>query len=298
MRSLCRLLLQRSDRHPIARIDDEDLKGFDPGLVRRFLQQGLLIRQEWPADGDGMVFQQVEGGFAALSIDGEHETVSLAPDALRQFEIDFVGIGAQIRASSQLTGAPVEALGPRVIWLGAMGTGSRRREFYLVRALRARNALDVALAVKGRSAARGLVLITPTERDLPNSVLKQLGAEAIEMIAAADALDEHATEPFTLTLPTAFSSTTPEPGDEERLVIDAEGMRATFDGVGLDLRRREFAVLKLLAIELTGENGIVRRDLISATIREVTRNEDANEEQVDKAISLLRKALGAAARAT
>jgi DNA-binding winged helix-turn-helix (wHTH) protein len=73
-------------------------------------------------------------------------------------------------------------------------------------------------------------------------------------------------------------------------------MRAVFDGHDVDLRPREFNVLKLLAIELTGQNGFVLRETISETVREVTRNRETNEEQVDKSINLIRDALAKAGR--
>ena len=69
-----------------------------------------------------------------------------------------------------------------------------------------------------------------------------------------------------------------------------------FDGRDVDLRPREFHVLKLLAIETTGQNGFVSRAIISETIREVTGNQETNEEQVDKSINLIRDALAKAGR--
>lgn len=290
--ALCRLLLQRSDRHPIGSIDGGDLAAFDPQAVYHFIRAGLLVQRENLTDAGDVVFQSVGGRTVGVSVVGDGETAVVPEKALQQFEIDFRRLCEAIRKANKLEGR-IQAIDASVVCLGGLGKGSRRREFYVVRALQARNAINVALAVKGRAAGGAVVVLTPTDRQLPGDVIKRLAADQITLAAIAEILKEDAGDPFTLVLPQTAIATSPT-ADNQRLVIDTQGTRATFDGQDVTLRPREFHVLSLLAIELTDQNGFVSRDRISATIREVTKNDDANEEQVEKSVSLLRNALAAA----
>lgn len=290
--ALCRLLLRRSDRRPIACVDGGDLAAFDPKLVREFIRAGLLIEREKLTEVGDYVFQSVGERVVAVSVDGDGETVIAPADALQQFDLDFLRLCEAVRKDNRLEGR-IQAIDARVVCLGGLGKGSRRREFYVVRALQARNATDIAFAVKGR-AGGPIVILTPTDRQLPNDVIRRLALEQVTIAAISEILKEDAEEPFTLALPQAAIAAACVPGDE-RLVIDVQGARATFDGQEVELRLREFHVLSLLAIELTEQNGFVLRDRISATIREITKNDDANEEQVEKSVSLLRNALATAA---
>lgn len=293
---LCRLLLQRSDRHPIACVNGDDLAKFDSQTVRWFIGRGLLKERELLVEAGQISFQVTGDQIAAFSLDGDEETTLVARSTLRQFDIDFHAVCEQIRLAAKLEGRKVEVINPRIFWLGALGKGSRRREFYVVRALHARSATDTALSIKGRASATSVVILTPTERNLPNDLLKRLAADGISIVAISEMLEEDGTtEPFSLSLQTP-TATDRAPRKQERLVIDAQGMRAVFDGYDVDLRPREFNVLKLLAIELTGQNGFVLRETISETIREVTGNQETNEEQVDKSINLIRDALAKAGR--
>lgn len=289
--ALCRLLLRRSDRHPIACVDGGDLAAFDPKLVRQFIRAGLLVEREKLTEVGDCVFQSVGERVVAVSVDGDGETVIAPVDALQQFDLDFLRLCEAVRKANRLEGR-IQAIDARVVCLGGLGKGSRRREFYVVRALQSRNAIDIALAVKGRGGGP-VVILTPTDRQLPNDVVRRLAADQITIAAISEILKEDAEEPFTLVLPQATIAAASISGDE-RLVIDVQGARATFDGQEVELRPREFHVLSLLAIELTEQNGFVSRDRISATIREITKNDDANEEQVEKSVSLLRNAVAKA----
>jgi DNA-binding winged helix-turn-helix (wHTH) protein len=290
--ALCRLLLRRSDRHPIACIDAGDLASFDPRIVREFVRAGLLVEREKLTDAGDVVFQSVGDRTVGVSVDDDGETIVVPEKALQQFDLDFLRLCEAVRKDNRLEGR-IQAIDARVVCLGGLGKGSRRREFYGVRALQARNATDIALAVKGR-AGGPIVILTPTERLLPNDVIRRLAADQITIAAMSEILKEDAEEPFALALPQTKFAAASISGDE-RLVIDAQGARATFDGQEVELRPREFGVLTLLAIELTGQNGFVSRDRISETIREMTKN-DPNEEQIDKSINLIRAALANAAR--
>jgi DNA-binding winged helix-turn-helix (wHTH) protein len=291
--ALCRLLLQRSDRHPIASIDADDLARFDAKDVRQCIRAGLLVEREKLTDTGSVAFQDVGGRIVGVSIDGDDQTMLAPAGALQQFDVGFLRLCEAIRKSNKLEGR-IQAIGARAACLGGLGKGSRRREFYVVRALNAQNVVDTALAVKGR-AAGPVVILTPTDRQLPNDIVRRLAADQIAIAAISEILKEDAGEPFTLAFPQMTTATTSTPCNE-RLVVDVQGSRATFDGQEIGLRPREFHVLTLLAIELTEQNGFVSRDRVSATIRDVTGNIDANEEQVDKSVNLLRSALAKAGR--
>jgi DNA-binding response OmpR family regulator len=290
--ALSRLLLQRSDRHPIACVNGEDLAEFAATVVRQFELLRILIERAKPTDLDTVVFQPVGDLVAAVSLDGEDETIFVGDSTVQQYDIDFIALCRQLRAANRFEGAPVEKISSKVVWLGALGSGSRRQEFYVARNLRAQNALEVALGIKARSSG-ALTILTPTERNLSHDVLKRLSADQITIATIADTLRNDSRALLTLSLPQ--SRTASARSATSRLNIDVEGHRAIFDEREVTLARREFNVLVLLANELTDQNGIVSRERISETIREVTGNKDVNEEQVDIVISRLRGALGKAA---
>jgi DNA-binding response OmpR family regulator len=290
---LTRLLLQRSDRHPPGCIDGSDLGSIDPAAVNWFIRLRLLVEREQPTEADGGILQNVGDRWVSASADGEVETRPIDANALKQFDIDLLELCRQLRGANGWHGSPVERFGPRAFWLGAIGTGSRRRAFVLVRAMRDENAIDTALAVRGRADVGSVVILTPTERNLSTGVAKRLAAERVQVLPIAEMVDENAAEPLALRIPPAVNSTA-DVGGEERLVVDVQGGRAWFDGKEVDVRAREFAVLTLLAIELTDQDGFVTRDAIYAGLRSATGSENVQEEQIEKSVSLVRAALAKA----
>jgi DNA-binding response OmpR family regulator len=290
---LARLLLQRSDRHPPGCIDGGDLVPVDLAAVDGFVRLRLLVEREPPAEADGGMLQKAGDRWISTSVDGDTETRPIDANALKQFDIDLLELCRQLRRANGWQGSSVERLGPRAFWLGAIGTGSRRRVFVLVLAMRDENAVDTALAIRGRADAGNVAILTPTERNLSTGVLKRLAAERVQVLPITEMLDDDAVEPLTLRIPRALSSAA-DASAEERLVVDVQGTRAWFDGKDVDVRAREFAVLTLLAIELMDQDGFVTRDAIFSSQREATGNEDAQEEQIEKSVSLLRAALAKA----
>ena len=286
---LSRLLLQRSDRHPIACIDAEDLAAFDRKDTLLCLTLGVITERAPLQDDGERVLQVIGDRMVAVTPNGDDPPISASPLAQRLHDIRFQRICDVIRRANGLGGRGVEVLNDRAVRLGSLGKGSRRRDFYMARALRDRNALDVCLSIKARAGDCEVVIFTPTERNLSKDIIRRLSAERISMFAADDLLKKDAAEPFLLTLPLpAFMTETAD--GQERLVIDIEGHRANFEGVELVVAPREFEVLVLLANELKTQNGFVPRETISDAIRTSTGSIDANEEQVDKAVSRLRKA--------
>jgi DNA-binding winged helix-turn-helix (wHTH) protein len=196
------------------------------------------------------------------------------------------------RASSVLAGRPVEPVGVSAFWLGAIGTGSRRLEYFLARRLRAKTAVDIAFALKAHAGGLPIVVLTPTERDLPVAVRRQLDGADITLAAIDELLDANASEPLAIKIPTPVSKT--HRSSNTRLDVDVEGASARCDGKLLSLPRREFQVLVRLVNERTNEDGWVSRDVVADALRAATASDDRNDEQIDKVVSNLRRALRSA----
>jgi hypothetical protein len=290
---LTRLLLQRSDRHPPGCIDAGDLASIEQAAVDWFIRLRLLVERERLTEADGGIVQNVGDRWISTGVDGDVETRPVDANALKQFDIGLLELCRQLRRANGWQGSSVERLGPRAFWLGAIGTGSRRRAFVLVRAMRDENAVDTALAIRARADVGSVAILTPTERNLSTSVSRRLAVERVQVLPIAEMLDENTAEPLALRIPSVVNFAE-DAGGEERLVVDVQGTRAWFDGKEVDVRAREFAVLALLAIELTDQDGFVTRDAIFSSQREATGNEDAQEEQIEKSVSLLRAALAKA----
>ena len=289
--ALSRLLLRRSDRHPAAAIGGHELGDFPENVVREFLALGLLEEQEPLRDADDTVFLTAGDGTHGISIDGGAAPGAVDPSALKIFRVNQLALASRIRIALGLAGAPAEYVGGRTVWLGGLGTGSRRREFFMTPALNAQTAVERGLMLKARAGGVTIVLFTPTERPLPRASVRQLKLEDVGVEALEPLLIEGADEPLRFDF-SGITTTCAGVTAATRLVVDHHGMRATFDGVDLDLRPREHSVLALLVNELRGENGFVRRELIVDTIHKTTGNTGTNEEQVNSVISRIRKAFG------
>lgn len=289
---LTRLLLQRSDRHPIGRLDGNDQKTSDAAVFLRFLNLGLLTEEAQLSDADGIMFETIGGRVWGFCADGTGNADALTPDDLRQFEINMTAVCRQIRKANGIEGPPVEVLGPFAMRIGAVGSGSRRRQYFMVRALRPKNALDLAYTIRGHADEGAIVILTPTERNLPGNVIRLLRATQIEILSIDAHLDESAAEPLVLHL-----LRTPQgiPVDEPELFIDTGGNRVCFHGADVSLTPRELSVLVVLANEAAHDAGVVNQHVLLDCLRGSDDNEEALPEQLQKVISLLRTALTSAA---
>lgn len=291
--SLSRLLLQRSDQHPIRIIDGADLRDHLPEIVRQFLTLGILVERETPSDADGFAIQHSRGRVFAVNLDGDGITTEIDPACTRQYDIDMMALCRQLRrASKALEGRPVEPVSTSAFWLGAIGTGSRRVEYFVARRLRPATALDVVFALKAQADGLPIVVLTPTERDLSGAVRRQLDASDITIVAIEGLLEANASEPLTIKIPTPASKaagSTPA-----RLTVDVQGASARFDGALLSLPRREFQVLVRLANERVDQDGWINRDTLADALRVATNSDDRNDEQIEKVISNLRATLRSA----
>lgn len=213
-------------------------------------------------------------------------------DDLRQFRIDLVALCWQIRKANNMQGPSVEPVGRCTFRLGAIGTGIRRRQYFLARALRAKNASDIAHAIRGQADDGTIVILTPTERDLSSSVIRLLRSSEIEIMSINTHLDGSAAEPFTLQL-----LRTPDnvPTDEPVLSIDTNGHRVHFHGVDVRLTPREFSVLVVLANEASQEAGVVSHHVLRDCLSRADRDDEPFPEQLEKVISNIRSALTSAA---
>src|SRR5690606_18214089 len=126
------------------------------------------------------------------------------------------------RKANSMQGRPVDKLGSSTFWIGAIGTGSRRRQFFLARALREKNALQLAYAIRGQADEGAIVILTPTERNLSSGAIRLLQAAQIEIIAIEDHIDTDAVEPFKLRL-LSMSMIDAVPTQTPSLIIDTGG---------------------------------------------------------------------------
>lgn len=287
-------LLRQSDWHPIRTITGEDLAEFDPKVVREFEQNGLVVQLRDLRDADGVVFGVNEDvaeddcacAWASSIADGEVARVS--PLALKRYRIEFEAVAAYLRRRLELVGPPIEEVNPRIRFLGALGSGGRRKEVYLVRCLRAEQALQPLLSVRAHAGETcAIIVLALGSPELPRSVMRQIGD--MQILALQDLISARESVPLAVCLPLAQGSESPEP-ETARLVIDVGGSRATLDGGDLDVERRDFATLTVLANEASADGGFVTREAIWAAMRGATQRE-ANDEQVTGSISRLRRAL-------
>lgn len=276
-----RHLLPLSDRHPPWSVGLADLGG-DRDLLRDLIANGLLVERSRVHCIDNVDVIDIGGDLYLVSADGDDEPERVHADDLRAFEIDVLGIARNIREVFGLDGPDVESVTPRLTFLGSRGQRARREAVYLSRGMSPKGALhDVALA-KGHDQAPRHTILTPTGRNLPTAVLRQIEAQDARVID----LDEHLDATLAPDLP--LWSTTEETA---RLNVDVGGMTARLDGRGLKLTRRGTAVLVELAGEAATEGGFVSLDRISDALESVTGHGDRQDEQISKVISDLRKEL-------
>ena len=285
-------LLRQSDWHPIRTISGEDLAEFDPKIVREFEQTGLIVPLRDLRDADEVVFSVDEDiadedcAWASSAADGE--VVRVSQRALKRYRIEFDAVAAHLRRRLELVGPPIEEVNPRIRFLGASGAGGRRKEVYLVRCLRAEQALQPLLSVRAHAGETCAVIVLALGGlEVPRWVTRQIGDMSI--LALQDLINSREPVPLAVRLPLAQGSETPVP-ETARLVIDVGGSRATLDGADLDVERRDFATLTVLANEARADGGFVTREAIWAAMHGATRRE-ANDEQVTGSISRLRRAL-------
>lgn len=281
---LSRLLLRQLDRHPIRALPEAELAPFGDAFTA-FRQAGML-RYRRPED-DLDLCRTGFGDNGELVIEG------ITSGGHRWLDIDFGVVGAQMRRATGLVGPPLERLSNRVLHLGRPPGDVHRRAFYLVRLFGNANALDIALALKGRSSGIRPVIVTPVARDLALDVGRRLELEGIPVVAAIGLLDEEAVVPLALRLAGAGI---PEQRPPDALEIDEHAGTALFHRKALDLEPRHFRVLIALAREASTDRGIVPAD---ALLEELAKSKDQDrqpqQEQVAVSISRIRAALRTAA---
>lgn len=284
---LSQLLLRQLDRHPIRALAEAELVSFGDAFAG--FRQASLLRYRRPEDDlDLCRTDFAENG--ALVVEG------VTTSGHRWLDIDFGALGAQARRAGGLAGPPFESLSDRVIHLGQLLGDVHRRVFYLVRLLSDANALNIALALKGRSSGARPVIVTPVQRALGLDVGRRLELEGIPVVAAINLLDEHAAVPIALRLADAGL---PAQRPPDALEIDEHVGKALFHRQPLDLEPRHFRVLVALAREASTDCGIVPADaLLEALADGKDQDQQPQPEQVAVAVSRIRAVLRAAAGAS
>lgn len=282
---LSRLLLQQSDRHPIRHLTDDLLADQDPEAIDGFVHRGLLVPTRMRSSED-LVVHRDNGGVDVATRPGSFEVESLGLDETRIFEIDFLALCRCLRNEIGLAGPPCDEIARGVVYLGAEGKRARRRQVYLIRMLTPRRAREALLAVRAHAEDEAILVLTPTQRELPRATTRQADDPPI---ASVTALLRAGGAPFAIRLPASPPSKRSSAG-AIRLTVDVDGGVARLDGKDVRLQPRDFAALQLLAVEGHGLGGFVGRDQIGGALRAAT-GRDGNEEQIEKAISRIRSAL-------
>jgi hypothetical protein len=281
---LSQLLLRQLDRHPIRALTEADLVPFADALAA--CRQANMLR-----------YRRSEDDLDLCSIDftdsGDVALEGITPGGHRWLDIDFEAVGAQARRAAGLTGPPLEKLSDHIIHLGQFANDIHRRTFYLVRLLTDTNALNVALALKGRSSKSHPVILTPTRRELALGVSRRLELEGIPVVAAIELLAEKAATPIALRLAEVGLS---DQRPADALEVNDYAKTSLFHGQPLNLEPRHFRVLVALAREASTDCGFVPADVL---LQELADGRDPDEqpqqEQVAVAISRIRAELRAAA---
>jgi DNA-binding response OmpR family regulator len=290
--SSLRLLL----RHPVGGLDGIEFETLEPALAQHLLSMGILEERLPLSAVDGRPTQLFGDRAVALSAFGDALSIALDPRRLRRFAIDVDQLCHAVRQANRLTGPPVERLSARIHLLGDReGSGPRRRVF-LIRVLRADNALASVSTVRARAEGTRLAILTPTQRPLSPDCLRQVRAEGAAVIAMPQILASEPKASFRLRLPTSLLGEQPGAATA-RLSVDRPCQRVVLDGCDVPLARREFLVLVELARQAAGTGGIVSRERILDIIAENSAMEDdePQEEQIDICISRIRAALAKAA---
>lgn len=296
---LIRLLLRRSDLHPVGALDGRDLTGTDGSIVDRLLEAGILVERARLETADDLEVQVVDGTPIGFSPDGQELGAEIDPEMLRQFEIDVPALCRALRRANELSGPPVERLSPFLYFLGEQRAGGRRRSVFLARLLRDDNALEVVAAIRARASNRPLVILTPTAPALRLETAQRIAADGVALADISESLDAGAPDELTITLPSAATAQ----ADNEataRLTIDTTGHIVLLDGFEVTLAVREFNLLVTLANEAATEGGFVDHDTLYAALDGAGTGSGvtANDEQIAKSVSLLRAALSDAAGIT
>lgn len=293
---LIRLLLQRSDLHPVGALDGRDLAGIDRSIVDRLLRAGILVERARLEAADDLEVQMIDGTPIGFSADGRELGAEIDPEMLRQLEIDVLALCRALRRANGLSGPHVERLSPFLYFLGEQRASARRRSVFLARLLHDGNAFEVIAAVRARASGRPLVILTPTAPALRLETARRIAADGVALADISESLDASAPDHLTITFP---SAATAQAGNDAtvRLLIDTTGHIVRLDGVEVTLAVREFNLLVALANEAATEGGIVDHDTLYAAIDGAGTGSGlgANDEQIAKSVSLLRAALSDAA---
>jgi DNA-binding winged helix-turn-helix (wHTH) protein len=294
--NLIRLLLRRSDRHPVATLDGLDLADHGAGSVDRLIEACILIECAPLELVDGMPVRMADGGAFVSCPSGRNLSEEVDPRTLRQFEIDMNRLCVEIRRANGFTGAPVERLSHRLFHLGDFEAGGRSRPVFLARLLRDDNALDTVLALRGRSDGKDIVLLVPTNPELTLETSRRVACEGVTLVAMTESLRPNGQEPLALTIPPAPRGLEQDRPDA-RLIVNATGGTVRFEGREISLARREFDLLVALANEAAIGGGFVDHDALYAAIQGSGSPGEimVYEEQIAKSISTLRKVMADAA---
>jgi DNA-binding response OmpR family regulator len=292
---LC-FVLQRIDRDPIGDLDGIDADRFGQAALDSLLEHHVLVQRAPLRELDACPVQWLDGRPYVFDLEGAQPPEAIDPRLLSTYEIDVIALCRALRRATELGGSPVEALSDVAYFIGAHGSGNRRRSVCLARLLRDDNAAEVVGIIRARLGAESLLVLTLREVELRQRNLQHLAEDRVVVLPLIAALDEAAPNPFVLH-PGALTRAVSSARSHGRLRVATAGSSATLDGKQVSLRRLEYTVFLALAEEATHEDGYVPRDDLLRIIEahRIDPEDPASPENLDNVLSRIRRALAEAA---
>jgi DNA-binding response OmpR family regulator len=295
-RDLISLMLQRIDRDPIGELEGVEVERFGRPALDLLLERRVLVQRPDLTELDGCPVQWLGGKPFVFDLEGDHPPEEVDPRQLITYEIDVLALCHALRRASDLAGPPVEEVSGLACFIGAHGSGNRRRFVCFARAVRDDAALDLVPIIRARVGSNPLLLLTARPVELRRRTRQHLEEGRVRVLPLLDALDPATSDPFTLRVAILDRAWTVARSDA-RLRIDTAGRQAMLDAEEIFLSRLEFAVFTALAEEASDKNGFVPRDdLLQIIEAQRSDPEDpATAASLDNILSRIRRALAARA---
>jgi hypothetical protein len=295
-RDLISLVLQRIDSHPIGELDGLEVERFGRPALDLLLERRVLVERPALTELDGCPVQWLGGKPFVFDLEGERLPEEIDPRLLTTYEIDLLTLCHALRRANHLAGPPVEEVSGLVCFVGAHGSGNRRRFVCLARGVRDDAAFDLMSIIRARVGSSPLLLLTARPVELRRRTRQHLEEGRVRVLPLLDALDPATSDPFTLQAAILDRAWTVARSDA-RLRIDTVGRQAMLDAEEISLSRLEFAVFAALAEEASDKNGFVPRDDLLQIIEAHGSDLEypATAASLDNILSRIRRALAAVA---
>ena len=277
---LIRPLLQLSDRHPVGCHSRAELGIGSDTDFETLLTAGVLIQRPIPKFvDDALVIERDERAYLVpASPEDQVEEISL--DELQLYDLDLKALATQLRRTLGLKGTPVAPRTPHLLELGSRLTGQEHEAIFLARGAAGENLLDLLGIARIHDPGPRWTILTALDWEPSAKLSRDFEHYNARILSLEDIPSGNTLPPFGRS-------------QSARLVINTGGRTVMVDADDLRLPPREFSALTVLAAEAGSEGGFVCSEALANALAEATGSDDRYpDEQVNKVISLLRKAIG------